>query len=133
MRSGEAASAAGSSSSHPHTPTIPTPHMNPSNGDDDTNNDHDPTPLTPRALASLLSTETQAMSGLAANLRGTANFIRRHGRPPRTTAELNEGMSLHPPFPTTDITDPNLLTYLKESDAFLEFFEGLSPSPDDPT
>jgi len=78
--------------------------------------------------------ETQAMTGLAANLRGTANFIRRHGRPPRTTTELKEGMSLHPPFPTTDIPDPNLRTFLEESDAFLQWFEGcdlLAPPPDE--
>lgn len=78
--------------------------------------------------------ERQAMTGLTANLRGTANFIRRHGRMPRTVAELEEGMSLRPPFPTTDITDPNLRTYLEESDAFLEWFDDcdlLSPPPPD--
>jgi hypothetical protein len=85
-------------------------------------------------LASLLSTETHAMSGLAAQLRGTANYIRRHGRPPRTVDELDEGMSLRPPFPTAPISDPNLLTYLKESDAFLESFESFTPPlPDEPT
>ena len=83
-------------------------------------------------LTSLLSTETQAMSALAAQLRGTANYIRRHGRPPRTTEELDEGIALRPPFPTTIITDPNLLTYLRESDAFLEFFQGLAPEPPSP-
>ena len=91
----------------------------------------DPTPFNLGALTSLLSTETQAMSALAAQLRGTANYIRRHGRPPRTAAELEEGIALRPPFPTATITDPNLLTYLKESDAFLEFFDGLAP-PDHP-
>jgi len=94
------------------------------------NIDLTPIPVNPATLAAL-NTETRAMTGLAANLRGTANFIRRHGRPPRTAAELEEGMSLRQPFPTTEITDPNLLTYLRESDAFLEFFDtfGRLPSP----
>ena len=83
-------------------------------------------------LTSLLSAQTQAMSGMIAHLRGTANYIRRHGRPPRTVAELEQGIALRPPFPPTNITDPNLLTYLKESDAFLEFFEALAPEPPSP-
>ena len=110
--------------------------MNPANDhDEDTKDVPTPTPSTTQTLTSLLSSETHAMSGLAAQLRGTANFIRRHGRPPRTTAELEEGIALRPPFPTPEITDPNLLTYLRESDAFLEFFEGLAPetpAPDEP-
>lgn len=98
---------------------------------DPTDNDPRPNPFATQPLTSLLTSETQAMSGLAASLRGTANFIRRHGRPPRTVEELEEGMSLHPPFPTAEITDPNLLTYLKESDAFLECFDtfGCPPPP----
>lgn len=92
------------------------------------NIDLTPVPINPATLAAL-NAETQAMSALAAQLRGTANFIRRHGRPPRTTAELEEGIALRPPFPTTQVTDPNLLTYLRESDAFLEFFEGLAAEP----
>ena len=98
--------------------------VNDNNGDHDDKDDKPAQnhlhPFAANALTSLLSSETHAMSGLAAQLRGTANFIRRHGRPPRTTAE---------------ITDPNLLTYLRESDAFLEFFEGLAPetpAPDEP-
>ena len=111
--------------------------VNNNNGDHD-DKDDEPTqnhlhPFAANALTSLLSSETHAMSGLAAQLRGTANFIRRHGRPPRTTAELEEGIALRPPFPTTTLTDPNLLTYLRESDAFLEFFEALAPPPDEPT
>jgi hypothetical protein len=82
-----------------------------------------------------LSIELQAMSSVAANLRGTANFIRRHGRMPATAAELEEGMALTPPFPTTDVTDPNLRTYLHESDALLEFYDtfGRLPPPSDDT
>jgi hypothetical protein len=91
---------------------------------------------TPAATLAALPAETQAMTGLAANLRGTANFIRRHGRPPQTVAELEEGISLHPPFPTTDVTDPNLRTFLEESDAFLQWYDGCDlltpPSSDEP-
>jgi hypothetical protein len=92
-------------------------------------------PPTPEAALAALPAETRAMTGLAANLRGTANFIRRHGRPPQTAAELEEGISLHPPFPAVEITDPNLRTYLEESDAFLRWFDGcdvLTPPSDRP-
>jgi hypothetical protein len=84
-----------------------------------------------------LSAEKQAMAGLAANLRGAANFIRRHARMPATAADLEEGMSLRAPFPIIEIADPNLRTYLQESDAFLQFYDtceylALSPPDESP-
>jgi hypothetical protein len=93
----------------------------------------DDTPLAFGAAIKSLVAETHAMAGLAANLRGTANFIRRHGRMPATLADLEEGMSLCAPFPTVEIPDPNLRTYLEESDAFLQFYDNcgyLAPRPD---
>src|SRR5262249_30094399 len=62
-----------------------------------------------------------AMRGILDNLRGSANFIRRHGRMPASVEELCEGMTLQDDVAGVEITDPAVRAQLKWIDALLEF------------
>jgi hypothetical protein len=73
-----------------------------------------------------------AAVGVVNNLRGTANFLRRHGRMPSSVAELTEGMNLREPFPTAAIADPELRRFLDEADAVLRFYEAQGRLPRGP-
>src|SRR6266702_4813972 len=53
------------------------------------------------------------MEGMLDNLRGTANFIRRHGRLPSSLDDLKEGMALQGAFPGAEIDDAELKAKLQ--------------------
>lgn len=61
--------------------------------------------------------------GVVSNLRGTANFIRAHGRMPDSVEELQVGMALRDPFPTVEIEDGELRKALDFMDELIQSFD----------
>src|SRR5687768_12319552 len=68
------------------------------------------------------SAQEAAVRGTLANLRGTANLARRHGRMPATVKELIEGMALQGDFPRVEITDPKVTALLNDIDGLIDFW-----------
>jgi hypothetical protein len=65
--------------------------------------------------------EEAAMQRAVDNLRGSANFARRHGRMPASVEELREGMALQDDVAGVEIRDPAVRAQLKWIDALIEF------------
>jgi hypothetical protein len=76
--------------------------------------------------------EEAAMRGAIDNLRGTANFMRRHGRMPGSVEELREGMALQDDAAGVEIADPTVLAQLKWIDALIEFCKTHGRMPQTP-
>jgi hypothetical protein len=67
------------------------------------------------------------------NLRGTANFIRRHGRPPASVEELREGMDLEQgKFPAVEIADAQLKETVERMEQFIGFCQTHKRMPGTP-
>jgi hypothetical protein len=64
-----------------------------------------------------------SQSGIPRSLRGTVNFVRSRGRSPATVKELREGIALRAPFPTVEITNPELIKALKWMEGLIRFYE----------
>jgi hypothetical protein len=76
--------------------------------------------------------EDAVTRGIMDNLRGTANFTRRHGRMPASVEELREGMALQDDVTGVEITDPEARAQLKYVDGLLKFCEAHGRMPRTP-
>ena len=71
--------------------------------------------------------------GVLDNLRGAANFIRKHGRAPSSPEELLQGMALQGTIPEVEVYDATVKRQLEYLDSLIRFCEahGRMPRTDD--
>ena len=70
-----------------------------------------------------LPSQEHGTKGMLDNLRGTARFIRRHGRPPSSVEELREGMAPDGDFPIVEIGDAALRQKVEWMEGLIAFGE----------
>lgn len=59
--------------------------------------------------------------GILDNLRGTANFARRHGRMPASVEELQQGMAVQDDVAGVEIAAPKVRAWVKWANGLIEF------------
>ena len=76
--------------------------------------------------------EEAATRGILENLRGTANFARRHGRMPTSVEELQQGMALQDDVAGVEIADPKMRAWVEWADGLIEFCQTHGRMPQTP-
>jgi hypothetical protein len=76
--------------------------------------------------------EEAALGGIMNNLRGTANYTRRHGRMPASVEELREGMAMTHDSGAAEIADSGVRAQLEYVDGLIDFCQSHGRMPQTP-